>query len=100
MMKSFLALLVSCLSLAGAFHVPTHHGRTSSQLMMLPPVNVVVEQPAQHLSPSTTLQSPMQEGIRDYASTFQVALQERKPVTAEEIAAKKRNFNIIFWVSG
>ena len=28
---------------------------------------------------------------------MQVALQERKPPTKEEIAAKQRNFNIIFW---
>ena len=33
-------------------------------------------------------------------STLNVALQERKIPTAEEIAAKKRNFNIIFWGGG
>lgn len=60
--------------------------------------------------------SPLGRGIQEYASattantqlshylespvTQQLALKERKVPTAEEIAAKKRNFNIIFWGGG
>jgi hypothetical protein len=34
------------------------------------------------------------------ATTLTVSLQEKKIPTAEEIAAKKRNFNLVFWGGG
>ncbi len=34
------------------------------------------------------------------SSTNVVSLEERRPPTAEEIAAKKRNFNLWFWGGG
>lgn len=47
-------------------------------------------------SSSTTLQQGV-DGYLSRSSSVQVALQERKIPTKEEIEAKKRNFNIIFW---
>lgn len=34
------------------------------------------------------------------SSSFSVSLQERKVPTKEELEAKKRNFNLIFWGGG
>lgn len=61
----------------------------------------VVQQ--QQSGSSTT--SPMQAGAHAYlasqvdTSSLTLSLQERRPPTPEEIAAKKANFNFWFWVS-
>ena len=39
-------------------------------------------------------------GERVVGSSQLLSLQERRPPTAEEIAAKKRNFNLWFWGGG
>jgi len=68
-----------------------------------------VELPPAILTPvssSTTLHtdaSLLQQGVQSYvssSSTMTVALKERKIPTKEEVAAKKRNFNLIFWGGG
>ena len=48
----------------------------------------------------TMTASPLQQGVESYlgrSSSLQLSLKERKPPTKEEIAAKQRNFNLIFW---
>ena len=47
--------------------------------------------------------SPMHQGIDSYlsrSSSVELSLQERKVPTKEEIEAKKRNFNLLFWGGG
>jgi parvulin-like peptidyl-prolyl isomerase len=52
--------------------------------------------------------SPLQDGIRNYvaspfeeSTTLTLSLKERPPPpTKEELAAKKRNFNLWFWGGG
>jgi hypothetical protein len=64
-----------------------------------PTLPAIVESVA--ITRSDAAQSPLTIGVNNYlSSSTLVSLQERKPVTAEEIAAKKRNFNIIFWGGG
>ena len=50
-----------------------------------------------------TSSSPVYQGIENYlsrSSSMELSLQERKVPTKEEIAEKKRNFNLIFWGGG
>ena len=66
--------------------------------------------PAYHVqTPSSvtafTTSSPiLNDGISQWSaadsSSVTLSLQERKPPTPEEIAAKKRNFNLLFWGGG
>ena len=103
-MKSFISSLVAVLVFSWttqAFYVSSTARRAAlTPCSMMPLVDApMVEQQMQNLPPaSSSVTSPMQQGVQNYASTMNVALQERKPITAEEIAAKKRNFNVIFWV--
>ena len=68
-----------------------------------PAVDVAVA--AQQQSQMVTTSPELKQGIERFmleepsltSTTVTVSLQERKPPTAEEIAAKKRNFNLIFW---
>lgn len=73
---------------------------------MMPPVSmetaVAVDVSHQQLPGSTIISSPLQQGVTSYvtSSSTTVSLQERKIPTKEEIEAKKRNFNVIFWGGG
>jgi uncharacterized membrane protein YdcZ (DUF606 family) len=111
MMRSF-ALLLPCLLLVSTMaFAPLHRsnvGRQSShQHMMLPtplPVVVSMEVPMQLSMPTHQQQhqQPLSQGIHNYlgSSTQTLSLVERKIPTAEEIAEKKRNFNLWFWGGG
>jgi hypothetical protein len=76
---------------------------TSSLQMMVPqapPPALETFSVAQNNNPASSTVSPLQQGVESYLSrstSVQVALQERKIPTKEEIEAKKRNFNVIFW---
>lgn len=73
---------------------------------------VTIESPLTQVSniPNVALQSQQPVSFNSYVSsgsmeklggtTTVVALQERKIPTPEEIAAKKRNFNLWFWGGG
>jgi hypothetical protein len=90
------------------------HGSFLSMALMTPPPP---PPPAQHFvvmdtfAATTTIASPqstpLTHGIDKFmmgssssSSSHLVALKERKIPTAEEIAAKKRNFNFWFWGGG
>lgn len=70
-------------------------------LVSPPPVeHVTVASPFDQISQS---QSPMMKGAKDHlsgSSSQLLSLQERRPPTKEEIEAKKRNFNLLFWGGG
>lgn len=76
------------------------HGSFLSMALSTPPP------PVHHVVMDTSaiasLQSPLTHGIDKFmgSRSHLVALQERKIPTAEEIAAKKRNFNLWFWGGG
>ena len=70
----------------------------------MPPVEV---SPMSTVSVSSngmsTVTSPTQIGVANWledANTMSVSLSERKAPTAEEIAEKKKNFNLWFWGGG
>lgn len=80
-------------------------------LGLVDPSVVVLQEQQQQLQPLivwqqqqlSTTTSPLTQGVHNYwheSSSLNVALQERKIPTAEEIAAKKRNFNLLFWGGG
>lgn len=104
-MRAALSFLLLSLSLCEAFLSPSvRHQRTvTSIFVMLPSApSVQVAAPIQTTTPAAA-QSALSHGIDGYLqqqSSANLALVERKIPTAEEIAAKKRNFNVIFWGGG
>jgi hypothetical protein len=64
-------------------------------IMPLPPPIHIQQGPVQPV-----VLSPLQRGIESYTGSLTVSLQERKIPTQEEIATKKRNFNLWFWGGG
>ena len=98
MIKQILLLFVVALSCTAAF----------APLATMPPptVNVAVQQPQQQIQMGAPSQQ-LNQGVQSYlltdepssasSTTVTVSLQERKVPTAEEVAAKKRNFNFWFW---
>jgi len=97
MMKYILLSLALIAYSASAFVVPNSH-------VDAVPVAVTQDAIQQHVQQN----SPLQDGIRNYvASQFEestsmtISLKERPPPpTKEELAAKKRNFNLWFWGGG
>eukprot|EP00977_Amphora_coffeiformis_P011443 scaffold2767_cov177-Amphora_coffeaeformis.AAC.17 len=74
-------------------------------------LNMIPQAPPPALETLATLKStsreipasPVYQGIGSYlsrSSSMELSLQERKVPTKEEIAEKKRNFNLIFWGGG
>lgn len=94
MIKQILLVVVLALAQAGAF-VPIQ-----------PAVDVAVA--AQQQPQVLTSSQDLQQGVNRFlmeepklsSSTVTLSLQERKIPTPEEIAAKKRNFNLWFWGGG
>jgi len=85
----------------------------SASAFVVPDAPVAALQPAVVVAQDTILQqiqqtSPLQDGIRNYlaspfeeSTTMALSLKERPPPpTKEELAAKKRNFNLWFWGGG
>ena len=97
-----LAYLFSAVFSVTAFAPPPSVRSTLSSLQMIsqaPPPVPAASIDTTTVSPTMT-SSTLQQGIDNYmsrSSSIQVALQERKIPTKEEIEEKKRNFNIIFW---
>jgi hypothetical protein len=103
MLKSLIFLYLAVASTM-AF-VPAANRRPGVSLSMAlvspppPPVNHVV----MDTTAATTTSSALTQGINKFMSESPsqlLALQERKVPTAEEIAAKKRNFAWWFWGGG
>ena len=69
---------------------------------MVPAAVHYVAMDQQQQVPSAVSSSPLQEGVQRYLSSSSqlVCLKERHIPTPEEIAAKKLNFNILFWGGG
>jgi hypothetical protein len=78
---------------------------------VVPPPVVTMESPLTQVSNVPALaqqsQNPVSfnsyisnDSLMNYGTSNVVALQERKIPTPEEIAAKKRNFNLWFWGGG
>ena len=69
----------------------------------MPPTPPAIVQTVTTTQDMFTAVSPIQQGVESYlsrggsSSSMHVALVERKIPTKEEIEAKKRNFNVIFW---
>ena len=120
-MKSVATLLflLSNILAVSAFAPHSHHGTTRSPLAMA----LMVDAPATPASPTTNptslivntpntlsslqLQHQSQPtSIHQYlestssSSSTMISVQEYKKPTPEEIAAKKRNFNLWFWGGG
>lgn len=113
MIKQILVVLLAALSCADAFAPPKTQRQSKSALSLaaMPPppptpVNVasVAQQRSQLMAPSEQLNQGIQSYLqqeKDLSSTsVTLSLQERKPPTPEEIAAKKRNFNLWLWGGG
>jgi formylmethanofuran dehydrogenase subunit B len=105
-----LALLLLCALAAGvqAFVPVSYQQQTSSRATFLgmlspalpPAVTETVTIASTSTSTAATMASPLQQGVDSYmsrSSSMQVALEERKAPTKDEIEAKKRNFNVVFW---
>ena len=83
-------------------------------VMMPSPATAVSSSLQQVTTVSTTSSTPLQDGVQSYmmsrnnmkhdaaatSNSLMLSLQERKVPTAEEIAQKKLNFNLIFWGGG
>ena len=99
MMKNILFALAMIAVSASAFVVP------DAPVAAAPPSVVVTQDVIQQQIQQS---SPLQDGIRNYVSSpfaestsMTLSLKERPPPpTAEELAAKKRNFNLWFWGGG
>mmetsp|Transcript_7505 Transcript_7505/g.18396 ORF Transcript_7505/g.18396 Transcript_7505/m.18396 type:complete len:119 (-) Transcript_7505:2463-2819(-) len=99
MMKNFFLALAMIAYSASAFVVP------DVPVAAVPPAVLVTQNAIQQQVQQT---SPLQNGVHNYlASSFEestsmtLSLKERPPPpTAEELAAKKRNFNLWFWGGG
>ena len=107
MKTAAVSLLLLLAQACHAFHVATPAtSRCSSVRRMMVPIDAVQHVVQNQQQPTDLQQSALQTGIRNYmgasesSTTLNLALQERRPPTPEEIAAKKRNFNIIFWGGG
>mmetsp|Transcript_12432 Transcript_12432/g.34503 ORF Transcript_12432/g.34503 Transcript_12432/m.34503 type:complete len:133 (-) Transcript_12432:366-764(-) len=113
MMKLPLMLISLWVSATSAFLAPQAQQRRPLPLQALLTVDdapaVMIQQQQQDVQIVTSSSSSLlQGGIDSYSqqlnaqesSTLTVALKERKIPTKEEIAAKKRNFNLIFWGGG
>jgi len=100
MLSRCLFLLFGILSIQ-AFVPAVQRSRTSQLNALTPPPQL----PPVEINMATTnvisqqQQSPLEVGISKY-NTQLLSLEERRPPTAEEIAAKKRNFNLWFWGGG
>jgi len=76
--------------------------------VVTPPVTIATPQVTNIIDNSNiaALSNSRPTSFNDYisssidSSSTQVSLVERKPPTPEEIAAKKRNFNLWFWGGG
>lgn len=106
MLSSFPVSITFLFALLATVHgfLPAHKvSPMASSLHMLPqapPPSLESYSVTQNYNPVSSATSPMQQGVENYlsrSSSMQVALQERKAPTKEEIEAKKRNFNLIFW---
>lgn len=99
MMKNILFALAMIAVSASAFVVP------DAPVAAAPPSVVVTQDVIQQQIQQS---SPLQDGIRNYvaspfteSTSMTLSLKERPPPpTAEELAAKKRNFNLWFWGGG
>jgi len=98
-MKSFLLLLLTMNSAYSFQELIVTQSRP--ELLREPMVTPTLFESASGV-PQHGQQSVLERGVQSYvvekSSTLNVALQERKIPTKEEIEAKKRNFNVIFWV--
>ena len=102
-------LLALCLSSVYSFVPHQQNGafkgtKVAAIMTDMPPVEV---SPMSTVSVSSngmsTVTSPTQIGVANWledANTMSVSLSERKAPTAEEIAEKKKNFNLWFWGGG
>ena len=108
MMKSvflFLSLLLSTAAFAPTFQ---HARATALKLAVLPPPLETTVAFVQHPTVASQQSVVMQDGIKNYmaspsieSSTMSLSLKDRPPPpTAEELAAKKANFNFWFWGGG
>lgn len=76
---------------------PPHFVKTSSVITALPQSNIL---PMRHEVYSQWIQGRDQVNPVVDSSSLTVSIQEYKKPTKEEVAAKKRNFNVLFWGGG
>ena len=96
MLRSVFVLSLCFLFQVAAF-APRNVFSRENQLKLVP-VHVSSEIPAVSAIPHS---NPLSEGTKNYLSSSQtLSLVERRAPTAEEIAEKKRNFNLWFWGGG
>ena len=116
MIKQLLVLFSLMLVTALAFAPHQQHqsrSNTALSLAVMPPMppSVVHVSQQQPLIVVPSSSQPLQQGIQSYlqvreelpsmsSASLTLSLQDRKIPTAEEIAAKKRNFNFWFWGGG
>lgn len=93
---------------AAAFAPIQQNARKQSALSALivpPAVEVNVAASQRFVAPQSSIQDGVQKYLSEQSvvesSTLSLSLKERPPPpTAEELAAKKRNFNLWFWGGG
>ena len=110
MMKQILLVCLVVVANTAAF-APKYQAprKTALNLATMPPP----PPPSTTFTSSAALQQPqltsqrLQNGVQAYldannvqSSSVTLSLQERRPPTPEEIAAKKRNFNLWLWGGG
>jgi hypothetical protein len=113
-MNSFLCMMMLALTLTlssvAAFAPGSNASRRPSFLSLsaAPPPPTLTQLVSVSARSADHLVSPVNAGIENYLSaspksmdsSFTLSLQDRHPPTAEEIAAKKTSFNVIFWGGG
>jgi hypothetical protein len=109
MIKQLLLVLALALAQTLAFAPHAQKRRESALgLAVIPPLPVVqISLQPQLVEALSSSSQPLKQGVQSYlreesvsSTTVTLSLQERKIPTAEEIAAKKRNFNFWFWGGG
>ena len=102
-------LVLFCLAMASTMaFMPAANRRPAttslSAVLMTPPPppasNVVMDTASITTTSSSALTQGVDSYMKDGPSSQLVALQERKIPTKEELAAKKRNFNLWLWGGG
>jgi hypothetical protein len=113
MIMKLLVVLALLLAHTLAF-APGAQKRSTSALglaIMSPPPSIAHVSQLQQPRALASSDQPLKQGVQTYllmredipslsSTSVTVSLQERKIPTAEEVAAKKRNFNFWFWGGG
>jgi hypothetical protein len=101
MFSGFVLLLLVQVCSGFAPIAPQRRSATARFMIMSPPPSVPILMDQKVMATTTIPSHALKEGLESFlSSSTTLSLEERHIPTAEEIAAKKLNFNLWFWGGG